>query len=109
MIFSLRRSSTKQPFEEVRGPNETAAPDRQPQVRDAGLEIVLETGERARQDVAVVSADAGRQLARDRPRWVARALNRPWVPRDLRREIAHPVRQAALTRQSRKAFARSLG
>ena len=42
--------------------------DRQAQVRDAGLEIVLETGERAWQEIGVVSADARRQLACDRPR-----------------------------------------
>ena len=62
------RSRDEQPFEELCSPNETAVRDREPQVRDARLEIVLETGERARQDVAVVGANAGRQLARDRPR-----------------------------------------
>ena len=42
--------------------------DRQAQVRDAGLEIVLETGERTGQDVGVIGADAGRQLSGDRAR-----------------------------------------
>jgi hypothetical protein len=37
------------PFEKVCGANEGAVRDWQPQVRDAGLEIVLETDERARQ------------------------------------------------------------
>jgi hypothetical protein len=41
---------------------------RQLEVGDARLEVVLETGERARRLVGVVGADAGRQLARDRPR-----------------------------------------
>ena len=39
-----------------------------PQVRDAGLEIIFEASERAWQDVGVIGADAGRQLARNRPR-----------------------------------------
>ena len=51
------------------GANEAAkSRDRQPQVRDAGLEIIFEASERARQDVGVIGADAGRQLARNRPR-----------------------------------------
>ena len=57
-----------QPFEEIGGANEAAVRDRQPQVRDAGLEIIFEEIERARQDVGVIGADAGRQLARNRPR-----------------------------------------
>lgn len=44
----------EQPFEEVRRPCETTMRDRQAQVRDAGLEIVLETGERTGQDVGVI-------------------------------------------------------
>ena len=46
----------EQPFEEVCGPNETTMRDRQAQVRDAGLEIVVETGERTGQDVGVNGA-----------------------------------------------------
>ncbi len=42
--------------------------DRQPQVGDAGLEVVLEAGERARQEVGGVGADARRQLPGNRPR-----------------------------------------
>ena len=67
----------EQPFEEVRRPCETTMRDRQAQVRDAGLEIVLETGERTGQDVGVIGADAGRQLARDRPRWRLMACGGP--------------------------------
>ena len=40
--------------------------DRQAQERDAGFEIVFETGERAWQSVGVIDADNGRQLTRDR-------------------------------------------
>ena len=50
----------EQPFEEVRRPCETTMRDRQAQVRDTGLEIVLETGERTGQDVGVIGAEAGR-------------------------------------------------
>jgi len=39
--------------------------NRRPQVRDAGLEIVFETGERGRQEIGVVGAHAARQLAGD--------------------------------------------
>ena len=81
-----------------------------PQVGDARLEVVLETGERARQEIGVVGANAARQLARDRPRrrliagGDARLELRPQVGRDLGREVAHAVRQAALARRARKAF-----
>ena len=51
----------EQPFEQVGGSNEAAMRDRQSQVRDARLEIVLETGKRARQEVGAVGAAAGRQ------------------------------------------------
>ena len=37
-------------------------------MRDASLEIVLETGERTGQDVGVIGAEAGRQLTRNRAR-----------------------------------------
>ena len=84
--------------------------DRQPQVGDARLEVVLEAGERARQLVDVVGADAGRQLARDRPRRRpiagrnARLEFRPQVGRNLGCEVAHPMRQAALARRTGEAF-----
>ena len=44
----------------------SANSDRQAQVGDAGHEVVVKTGERARKDIGVVGADARRQLARDR-------------------------------------------
>ena len=47
----------EQPFEQVRRPCETTMGDRQAQVRDAGLEMVLETGERTGQDVGVIGAE----------------------------------------------------
>jgi hypothetical protein len=65
---------------------------------------------RARQEIGVVAADASRQLARNRPRRRLIAGGHPrlelrlWIGRDLGCEIAHPVRQAALARRSRKAF-----
>jgi hypothetical protein len=72
--------------------------DRQSQVRNAGFEIVFETGERARQSVGVIGADTGRQLTRDRPRrrLIAgcdpRLEFRPRIGRDLSGEIAHSMR-----------------
>jgi hypothetical protein len=48
----------EQPFEEIRRPCEATVRDREPQVRDAGLEIVLETGERTGQDVGVIGINA---------------------------------------------------
>jgi hypothetical protein len=91
--------------------------DRQAQVSDAGPEVVLKAGERARKDIGTVGADAGRQLSGDRargrliaggdPRFDPRALRpgeRPQVGGDLGRKVAHPVCQAALTRRARKAF-----
>jgi len=98
------------PFEEVRRAYETPMGDRQPQVGDARLEVVLEAGERARQLVDGVGADAGRQLARDRPRRRliagrnARLEFRPQVGRNLGCEVAHPMRQAALARRTGEAF-----
>ena len=45
----------------------------------------------------------------ERGSWLARVAalrpgDGPWIRRDLGRKIAHPVRQTALTRRSRKAF-----
>ena len=40
----------------------------QPQMRDAGFEVVLETGNGTRQSVGMVSAEAGGEIAGDRPR-----------------------------------------
>ena len=57
----------EQPFEEVCCPCKAAMRDRQAQVRNAGFEIVFETGERGRQSVGVIGADTDRQLTRDRP------------------------------------------
>ena len=84
--------------------------DRQPQMGDAGLEVVLEAGERARQEVGGVGADAARQLPGNRPRrrliagGDARLELRPQIGRDLDGEVAHAVGQAALARRARKAF-----
>jgi hypothetical protein len=47
---------------EIRRPCEATMRDREPQVRDAGLEIVLETRERTGEDVGAIGADSGRQL-----------------------------------------------
>ena len=80
------------------------------QVRDAGLEIIFEVGERARQDVGVIGADAGRQLARTAREGLIAGCDpglefRPWIRRDLGREIAQdPVREATLARRSGEAF-----
>ena len=99
----------EQPFEEVR-PCETTMRDRQAQVRDAGLEIVLETGERTGQDVGVIGAEAGRQLSGDRARGrlIAGGDPRlefgPRIGRDLGCEVAHPMRQTALARRAGEAF-----
>ena len=73
-------------------------------------EIIFEASERARQDVGAIGADAGRQLARNRPR--GRLIAgcdpglefRPWIRRDLGREIAHPVCEVTLARRSGEAF-----
>jgi hypothetical protein len=98
MIFSRRRSSTNS--RKIRRPDEAPMHDRQSQVRDALLEIVLETGERARQEIDVVGADAGRQLPGDRTRGHLIAGGdprldlRPQIGRDLGCEVAHPVRKA---------------
>src|SRR6476620_8423341 len=83
---------------------------RKPQVGDAGLEIVLEAGDGARQHRPVVRPHALRQLARDGPRWglVAGARTRlelrPQVSRDLDRKVAHPMRETALPRGAREAL-----
>ena len=58
----------EEPFEQVGRPGEAPMRDRQAQVGDAGPEVAVKTGERARKDIGVVGADARRQLARDRPR-----------------------------------------
>jgi hypothetical protein len=98
MIFSRRRSSTNS--RKIRRPDEAPMRDRQSQVRDARLEIVLETAERARQEISVVGADAGRQLPGDRTRGRLIAGGdprldlRPQIGRDLGCEVAHPVRKA---------------
>ena len=82
----------------------TTMRDRQAQVRDAGLEIVLETGERTGQDVGVIGAEAGRQLSGDRARGrqIAGGDPRlefgPRIGRDLGCEVAHPMRRTALAR-----------
>jgi len=107
----------EQPFEEVRSAYETPVGDRQAQMGDAGLEIVLETGERTGQDVGVIGAEAGRQLSGDRargrliaggdPRLDPRALrpgDGPRIGRDLGCEVAHPMRQTALARRAGEAF-----
>ena len=49
----------EQPFEQVRRPDDSAMGDGQPQVGDAGFEVVLETSKRARQEIGVVGADRG--------------------------------------------------
>ena len=76
----------------------------------AGLEIVLETGERTGQDVGVIGAEAGRQLSGDRARGrlIAGGDPRlefgPRIGRDLGCEVAHPMRQTALARRAGEAF-----
>ena len=57
----------EQALEEVRGPDRAAVGDRHPQMRDAGLEVVLEAGDRARQLALVVGDDAGGEVAGDGP------------------------------------------
>src|SRR5215207_6308343 len=86
MIFSLRRSSTKRRSR-----------------RRVALEVVLEAGDRARQDAGVVRPDALGEVARDCPRRSLVTSRRPSlelgpeIGRDLHGKIAHPVRQAALS------------
>lgn len=48
----------EEPFEQVCRPDRPAVGDRQAQVRDAGLEVVLETGDGARQLALIVANDA---------------------------------------------------
>jgi len=64
----------EQPLEQAGGADRPAMADRQPETSDAGLEIVLKTGDGTRQVVLVVSDDASGQTARDDP---ARCLAAP--------------------------------
>ena len=109
MIFSRRRSSRKEPLEEVRGPDRAAVGDRHAQVGDAGLEVVLEAGDGRWQLAAVVGDDAGGEIAGDRPaRRLVGGLDAglelgPLVLGHLGGEVAHAVRQAALAGRAREA------
>ena len=83
---------------------------RKPQVGDAGLEVVLEAGDRARQQRAVIGPNALGEVASDGSRrgLVAGARPRlelrPQVRRDLDGKVAHPMRETALPRGAREAF-----
>ena len=59
MIFSRRRSSHEQPPYKVRGKGGPVVRDRQPQMRDAGFEVVHEAACRGRRLRLGVSEDAG--------------------------------------------------
>src|SRR5215472_4921131 len=77
---------------------------------DASFEVVVETLHGSRQALSIISHDAGAQITRDRARRRLVAGRdadlelRPLVGRHLHREIAHPVRQAALPGRAREAF-----
>ena len=106
MIFSRRRSSTNSRSSRL----VVLAKRRYAHVGDAGPEVVVKIDERARKDIGVVGADARCQLPSDRPRGCLiaggdpRLELRPQVGGGLGREVAHPVRQAALARRAWKAF-----
>src|SRR5215831_8980261 len=77
---------------------------------DASFEVVVETLHGSRQALGIICHDAGAQITRDRARRRLVAGRdaglelRPLVGRHLHREIAHPVRQAALPSRAREAF-----
>ena len=57
----------KETFKQVRRARGPAMRDRQPQMRDTGLEVILEAGDRGRQGSRVIGADAIGELACNRP------------------------------------------
>src|SRR4051794_33252118 len=73
---------------------------RKPQVGDAGLEVVLEAGDRARQQRAVIGPNALGEVTSDGSRWGlvtgarTRLELRPQVSRDLDGKVAHPMRKS---------------
>jgi hypothetical protein len=110
MIFRAPALLDEQALKEIRRPRDAAMCDRQAQMRDARLEILIKAGERARRGHRVVGADAARQLAGDRSRrrlvagGDARLELRPQIGRDLDGEVAHAMGQTALAPRARKAF-----
>ena len=99
----------KQPLEEVGVANRPAKRNRQPQMGDAGLEVVPYAGDRTRQFGLVVVGDALGQVACDRPAWcLVGRLDpglefRPLIVAELGREIAHARGQPALAGRGWKA------
>src|ERR1700758_1573883 len=84
--------------------------DRQAQMRNARLEIIVETSNGARDDGAIIGPDPFRQIAGDgaRGRLIAGSDARlklwPQIGWDLRRKIAHAMCETTLARRTRKAF-----
>src|SRR4051812_36867045 len=97
-------------LQKIRRPRRAAMRHRKPQVGDAGLEVVLEAGDRARQQRAVIGPNALGEVARDGSRWGlvtgarTRLELRPQVSRDLDGKVAHPMRKTALPRGAREAL-----
>src|SRR6187200_832374 len=85
-------------------PRRAAMRHRKPQVGDAGLEVVLEAGDRARQQRAVIGPNALGEVTTDGSRWGlvtgarTRLELRPQVSRDLDGKVAHPMRETTLPR-----------
>ena len=99
----------EQPLEQVRRAHGAAVADRRSQVRDAGFEVIAETRHGAGQFGFVVPGEPLGQFPGDGARGGLvgcrgpRLELRPEVLGRLRREVPHPVREAALSLRAREA------